>query len=333
MVGSKVGNFAVNGKQAFCMAHSKKTPPTNTGITASVYDNENVAKCLYYGWKGDAQWAGFTSANMGIVMTSLALDYFYNGNAHKVANPFINFVNSQPLPILKFSFSNPTLNGIKINDYEQATDTISLIGDSRYSISFALQSGVQLHNITKGAVYTDRATLNGGDNFFLVAPINVNGTWTSENIGNVAYKLSTIVWIPANSGYQPLGQPDITVDPTHYINLTINWDNSAGETPVEPVEPPENPTEIEITKTDETGRAVSGATFRIWTDDGYNKIARTDASGKIILNDIDSTQTIYYQEISAPYGYLLDNTIHTINETEPVINIEPTRKPDCNKIG
>lgn len=332
--GSKVGNFAVNGKQAFCMIHAKKTPPSGTAITSSIYNNENIAKCLYYGWNGDGQWAGFTSGNMGIVMTSLALDYFYNGNTHKVANPFINFVNSQTLPILKFSFSNPNLTGIKINEYEQATDTITLIGDSRYSISFVLQDGVQLHNITKGAVYNGRVTLNGGDNFFLVAPIDIKGSWTSENIGNAAYKYSTIIWTSGNSNYQQLGQQlSPEVDPTHYITLTINWDNSAGETPVEPVEPPENPTEIEITKTDETGRAVSGAIFRIWTDDGYNKIARTDASGKIILNDIDSTQTIYYQEISAPYGYLLDDTIHTINETEPVINIEPTRKPDSNKIG
>ncbi len=148
-------------------------------------------------------------------MTSLALDYFYNGNTHKVANPFINFVNSQSLPVLKFSFSNPNLNAIKINDYEQATETITVLGDSRYSISFTLQDGVQLHNITKGAVYNGRVTLSGGDSFFLVAPIDVKGSWISENIGNSAYKLSSIIWIPANSEYQPLGQPDLTVKPTH----------------------------------------------------------------------------------------------------------------------
>lgn len=47
-----VGDFSVNGEQAFCMEHAKATPPTNTEITSSIYGNEDIAKCLYYrmGW-------------------------------------------------------------------------------------------------------------------------------------------------------------------------------------------------------------------------------------------------------------------------------------------
>ena len=47
-----VGDFTVNGEQAFCMEHAKDTPPTNTEITSNVYGNEDIAKCLYYrmGW-------------------------------------------------------------------------------------------------------------------------------------------------------------------------------------------------------------------------------------------------------------------------------------------
>lgn len=46
--GSKVGNFSVNGKQAFCMEHAKHTPQPGTSLTSSVYNDENIAKCLYY---------------------------------------------------------------------------------------------------------------------------------------------------------------------------------------------------------------------------------------------------------------------------------------------
>ena len=49
-----------------------------TTVTQEIYNNENIAKCLYYGWGGDKQWNGFTSESMGIVVTSLALDYFNN---------------------------------------------------------------------------------------------------------------------------------------------------------------------------------------------------------------------------------------------------------------
>ncbi len=40
----------------------------------------------------------FTSHDMGVVVTSLALDYYYNGTTHKLANDFINFVDAQSLP-------------------------------------------------------------------------------------------------------------------------------------------------------------------------------------------------------------------------------------------
>ncbi len=60
---SSVGDFLINGEQAFCMEHSKGTPGTNTPITSRVYDNENVAKCLYYrmGRRRTLEWIYFTS--------------------------------------------------------------------------------------------------------------------------------------------------------------------------------------------------------------------------------------------------------------------------------
>ncbi len=47
---STVGSFTVNGARAFCMDHDKDSPPTNTEVNEELYNNTNIAKCLYYGW-------------------------------------------------------------------------------------------------------------------------------------------------------------------------------------------------------------------------------------------------------------------------------------------
>lgn len=297
--GSKVGHFSIDGKIAFCMFHSKKTPPTGTGVTASIYDNINIAKCLYYGWGGDGQWGGFTSEAMGIVMTSLALDYFYVGNNHKVANPFINFVNSQELPMQKLYFSNPHITGRVVGE-QQATDPITLIGDSRYSISFALQPGVQLHNMTKGQIFTDRATLNGGDSFWLLAPRDINPSWTSENIGNSGYKLSSIIWASSNGNYQPLGQYSIDVDPSYYINLSVDWEIVSDKG------------SLEIVKTDETGALLDGAKVKITSDNGYSNEDVLVSGGKLLITDLEPGQYTV-EETEAPEGYQIDKTPFSVN--------------------
>lgn len=292
--GSKVGNFTVNGKQAFCMAHSKKTPPTGTGITASIYNDDNISKCLYYGWTGDGQWAGFTSEAMGIVMTSLALDYFYNGNNHKVANSFINFVNSQPSPTHNLTFTNSNLTGHVSGD-QQTTEAVTLLGDSKYTISFNLQPSVQLHNMTQGTISDGYVTLRGGDTFWLSAPLSIAPSWTSENINNTAYKYSTIIWLSGNSTYQPIGQQDYSVDPGYYINLTVNWAEQADKG------------SLKIIKTDEAGALLNGAKVKITSENGYSNENLEITNGTITITDLEPGN-FTVQEIEAPEGYQIDET-------------------------
>ena len=57
--GSTVGDFTIDGKQAFCLEHPKTTPGNNTKLTTDIYNNVNVRKVLYYGWEGSEQWSGF----------------------------------------------------------------------------------------------------------------------------------------------------------------------------------------------------------------------------------------------------------------------------------
>ena len=95
-----VGDFTVDGEQAFCMEHPKLTPSTGTSITSQRYSNENVQKVLYYGWGGPEQWGGLKDREHGIVVTSLALSYYYYGDnsSPNTIKSFIDFISNKDLP-------------------------------------------------------------------------------------------------------------------------------------------------------------------------------------------------------------------------------------------
>ncbi len=57
----------------------------------------------------------------------------------------------------------------------QRTENITLNTSSDVTISIPLQDGVELHNVTKGTVNTGTVSINGGDTFYLSAPITKNG--------------------------------------------------------------------------------------------------------------------------------------------------------------
>lgn len=64
---SEVGEFIYNGEPAFCMQHKKHSPSSGSVSESEVpYNNPKIAKALYYGWGGPAQWSdanGPTKAN------------------------------------------------------------------------------------------------------------------------------------------------------------------------------------------------------------------------------------------------------------------------------
>lgn len=67
---------------------------------------------------------------------------------------------------------------------------------------------------------------------------------------------------------------------------------------------------ITLTKYSKDGKEkLAGAKFRIWSqkNNGYDKTFTTDKNGKIEVDNLELGD-YYCQEISAPYGYVLDNT-------------------------
>ena len=83
---------------------------------------------------------------------------------------------------------------------------------------------------------------------------------------------------------------------------------------------------LTINKVDaETGKALAGVTYRLFDASG-NKVAdaTTGADGKAVFADL-SQGKYGYQEISAPSGYVVDNTKYQITITATALNITAKR--------
>ena len=295
--GSTVGKFQVNGQIAFCIDHRKQTPPSGTEITEEVWDNENVLKTLYYGWGGDMPYS-FSNESQGIVLTTLTLDHFVNGNANRIAQDFIDYVNSMPVPNVTLNFTENNLTAYKSEDI-QRTQTIQVTGNSNYNLNINLQEGVTLVNETKGTRQQGNVSINGGDYFHLEAPLSINGSWTSEPISNHKYKFQPLIYKSTNESYQRLASKyKVVVDPTSTINLSVDWLNAGS---------------LEIMKSDsETGEKIANTTFELRNQNGEKvDTLTTNENGYAKSNDIVAGN-YKLVEISANDKYIKDDTPITI---------------------
>ena len=83
---------------------------------------------------------------------------------------------------------------------------------------------------------------------------------------------------------------------------------------------------LTINKTDaDTGKALAGVTYRLYDSTG-NKVAdaTTGTDGKAVFSDL-ALGSYTYQEISAPSGYVVDDTKYPITITASALDITATR--------
>ena len=91
---------------------------------------------------------------------------------------------------------------------------------------------------------------------------------------------------------------------------------------------------LTINKVDaETGKALAGVTYRLFDANG-KKVAdmTTGADGKAVFKDLPQGK-YSYQEISAPSGYVVDNTKYQITITATALNITQKRTNTPSKAG
>ncbi|MBO5348519.1 MAG: hypothetical protein J6A89_01675 [Clostridia bacterium] len=298
--GSTVGNFHVDGRRAFCMDHEKTSPSNGTTAETSIYTDENVIKCLYYGWEGAEVWSGFNgNRNYGIVATTLALDHYVNGSNKTVARDFIAFIDSAPKPEESLNFSENNLKATIQGD-KQVTNQIKITGTTGISLKFSIPNDITIICDNNNWSQTGGTVeLRDGDTIHFEAPITKTGNWTSEQIPN-SYVYNAILSKTSNESLQRvvrLGKKD----PGTYTNISIKFEDTGA---------------VEIQKKDsQTGAVIPNTTFDVKNSSGevVGQI-NTDSNGKGTLSKlIAGTYTLV--ETKANNEYVLDSNPIQVNIT------------------
>lgn len=286
--GSTVGNFHVDGKRAFCMDHAKTSPSSGTQAEKSIYSDENVIKCLYYGWEGAEVWSGFGgNSNYGVVATSLALDHYINGSNKTVARDFISFIDSAPKPEESLNFSENYLKATIQGD-KQVTGQVKITGTAGITLRFSIPSDVTIVCDNNNWSQTGGSIeLRNGDVIHFEAPINKTGNWTSEQIPN-SYIYNAILYKTSNQSLQRLARLG-EKDPGTYTNISIEFESTGS---------------LEIYKKDsQTGNAISNTTFDVKDSSGtvVGQI-NTDSNGRGTLgNLVAGTYTLVETKVNDDY--------------------------------
>lgn len=199
-------------------------------------------------------------------------------------------------------------------------------GDTNISKSFEYKATFGSVNIKKVDEANNEITLKDAE--FTIKDLNGNivKVITTNESGVANAKLVTGSYIieetKAPEGYLiSNGQQQFTIKPEQTESLSLVFTNTKIKG------------SIEITKVDENEKPLKDAEFVIKNEAGeVVSKAKTDEDG--IVKFIDLPYGKYtYQEITAPTGYVLDNTEHSfeIKEDGKVIKVSHTNKKEENK--
>lgn len=207
-----VGDFSINGEQAYCLEHDNDTPgdgSSNDG--GNPYNDPEIQACLYYGWGGQGQ-IDFDSRNQGIVVTSLVLDELYTNqnNTGAISNcpqykELENLARNATAPTEEFDFTDTTLT-TTVSGNTQTSQTTKMNGAVENKVSFKIPSEVTFHNKTTG--HTQKGgtvTIKGGDSFYFTAPSNYEPDYNSGSLKGTIRPVNPIVVKMDNSSLQDLG--------------------------------------------------------------------------------------------------------------------------------
>ena len=202
-------------------------------------------------------------------------------------------------------------------------DTIELTKDSsgNYSASVTDTNGVLSDfnfssNSGNGITFSQR----GNTLTITAAPEAAKGLSTEKTYSATgsAYGIdpdeAVLCWYDSTGKYQSLASyTGVGRDPVKaYIKIKATVTEDKGS--------------LTINKVDaDTGKALAGVTYRLY-DSAGNKIAdvSTGADGKAVFSDLP-LGSYTYQEISAPEGYVVDDTKYQITITTETLNIVETR--------
>ena len=193
---SWLGNWStkmcyINGSLAYCLESSKNTPPQGQYAPYVIRNNDALLKVLYYGYGGpgdvfkDDQ---VTNDTNKYLYTHIMASYAYSGDIYGgknwddlMANGIglkwrYEQIQSMPIPSNEFNFDGSTNFNTTayydLNTGTQRTKDIKFNSNSSNTVTLPLQTGIKLHNVTKGTVAINNATIYGGDIFYLETDIS-----------------------------------------------------------------------------------------------------------------------------------------------------------------
>ena len=337
---SWLGNWStkmcyINGSLAYCLEASKETPPQGQYAPYVIEHNEALLKVLYYGYGGpgdvfkDDQ---VTNDTTKYLYTHIMASYAYSGDlyggndwddleAHGVGlKARYDQIQSMPVPTKTFNLTNNNVQAY-FEDGVQRTENITLNTSSEVTVSIPLQSGVELYNLTKGTVSSGTVSINGGDTFYLSAPLQKMEDYSSGELAGNNLTMFAPLAISAGGNYQTEGTLSIISDP-RTLSLNVKWMDVG---------------DFELRKTNDTGKLIDGSEFLLkhTTLDFEKKLVVKD--GKLSMTGLPVGEYLL-TETKVPDGHaVLQKTFQvTINKdqtTEQIVvnKLRPTGSLEINK--
>ena len=315
---SWLGNWStkmcyINGSLAYCLESSKNTPPQGQYAPYVIRNNDALLKVLYYGYGGpgdvfkDDQ---VTNDTNKYLYTHIMASYAYSGDIYGgkswddlLANGIglkwrYEQIQSMPVPTKTFNLTKTNLSAYYDSGTStQRTENNTFNAESNVTIDIPLQEGVELHNLTKGTVSSGTVSINGGDTFYLSAPLQKMEDYSSgELAGNNSTMYAPLAIMPG-SGYQAEATLSVTSDP-RTLSFNVSWLNGS---------------QISINKTDNFGENISNAKFDLlqWnkTTSQYEKLRELtyNSADKLyesgFLEKTDLNEGKFKVEETVPNGY------------------------------
>ena len=340
---SWLGNWStkmcyINGSLAYCLEASKNTPAEGNYAGEIIQNNDALLKVLYYGFGGpddvfrDDQ---VTNDTTKYLYTHIMASYahsgdLYGGNdwddleAHGVGlKARYDQIQSMSLPSKDFYLNNQS--SLSISSYyennTQRTENISFSSNEDVTINIPLQDGVELHNVTKGTVSTGTVSVNGGDTFYLSAPIKKLDDYNSGELAGSNLTMYAPLVIRGTISTQTEGTLSYTTDP-RTLSLKVKWMDVG---------------DFELRKTNDTGKLIDGSEFSLkhTTLDFEKKLVVKD--GKLSMSGLPVGEYLL-TETKVPDGHaVLQKTFQvTVNKdqtTEQIVvnKLRPTGTLEINK--
>ena len=337
---SWLGNWStkmcyINGSLAYCLEASKETPPQGQYAPYVIEHNEALLKVLYYGYGGpgdvfkDDQ---VTNDTTKYLYTHIMASYAYSGDlyggndwddleAHGVGlKARYDQIQSMPVPTKTFNLTNNNVQAY-FEDGVQRTENITLNTSSEVTVSIPLQSGVELYNLTKGTVSSGTVSINGGDTFYLSAPLQKMEDYSSGELAGNNLTMFAPLAISAGGNYQTEGTLSIISD-QRTLSLNVKWMDVG---------------DFELRKTNDTGKLIDGSEFLLkhTTLDFEKKLVVKD--GKLSMTGLPVGEYLL-TETKVPDGHaVLQKTFQvTVNKdqtTEQIVvnKLRPAGSLEINK--